>query len=75
MVQKTKISKELQEYTEVYSISEEQVKYYQRVIQEFEASEKSGNASIKVDGKLVDYAMYNQAKSLLQRFKPDTLAN
>jgi len=45
------------------------------VIQEFEASEKLGNASIKVDGKLVDYAMYNQAKSLLQRFRPDILAN
>ena len=60
---------------EIYTISEEQVKYYQRVIQEFEASEKLGNASIKVDGKLVDYAMYNQAKSLLQRFRPDILAN
>ena len=60
---------------EIYSISEEQVKYYQRVIQEFEASEKLGNASIKVDGKLVDYAMYNQAKSLLQRFRPGILAN
>ena len=46
-----------------------------RVIKEFEASEKSGNASIKVDGKLVDYAMYNQAKSLLQRFRPDVLTN
>ena len=60
---------------EIYSISEEQVEYYQRVIKEFEASEKSGNASIKVDGKLVDYAMYNQAKSLLQRFRPDVLTN
>ena len=60
---------------EIYTISEEKIKYYQRVIQEFEASEKLGNASIKVDGKLVDYAMYNQAKSLLQRFRPDILAN
>ena len=60
---------------EIYTISEEKIKYYQRVIQEFEASEKLGNASIKVDGKLVDYAMYNQAKSLLQRFRSDILAN
>ena len=60
---------------EIYTISEEKIKYYQRVIQEFEASEKLGNASIKVDGKLVDYAMYNQAKSLLQRFRSDILTN
>jgi citrate lyase subunit beta/citryl-CoA lyase len=60
---------------DIYSLSEEQVEYYQRVIINFEESEKLGNASIKVDGKLVDYAMYNQAKSLLKRFKPDILKN
>ena len=58
---------------EIYSLSDEQVEHYKRVIIEFEESEKLGNASIKVDGKLVDYAMYNQAKILLKRFKPDNL--
>ena len=58
---------------EIYSLSKEQIEHYQRVIIEFEESEKLGNASIKVDGKLVDYAMYNQAKILLKRFKPDNL--
>ena len=57
----------------MYSISDEQVGYYQKVIREFELASKAGNASIKVDGKLVDYAMYNQAISLLKRFKPDLL--
>ena len=54
-------------------LSKEQIEHYQRVIIEFEEAEKLGNASIKVDGKLVDYAMYNQAKILLKRFKPDNL--
>ncbi|HIA37730.1 MAG TPA: hypothetical protein EYN89_13605 [Flavobacteriales bacterium] len=57
----------------MYSISDEQVGHYQKVIREFELASKAGNASIKVDGKLVDYAMYNQAISLLKRFKPDLL--
>ena len=58
---------------EIYSLSKEQIEHYHRVIIEFEEAEKLGNASIKVDGKLVDYAMYNQAKILLKRFKPDNL--
>ena len=42
--------------------------YYSRVIKEFEAASSKGNASIKVEGKLIDYAMYNKAKSLVERF-------
>ena len=59
----------------IYTISDEQAAYYQKVIREFEISSKAGNAAIKVDGKLVDYAMYNQAKSILERFKPDLLVS
>ena len=49
-------------------ISEEEANYYSRVIKEFEAASSKGNASIKVEGKLIDYAMYNKAKSLVERF-------
>jgi citrate lyase subunit beta/citryl-CoA lyase len=49
-----------------YAVSEEQVAYYTRVVSEFEAAEKTGVAAITVDGKLVDYAMYSRAKSVLE---------
>jgi citrate lyase subunit beta/citryl-CoA lyase len=49
-----------------YAVSEDQVAYYTRVVKEFEAAEKSGVAAITVDGKLVDYAMYSRAKSVLE---------
>ena len=52
----------------IYSISEEEASYYSRVIKEFEAASSKGNASIKVEGKLIDYAMYNKAKALVERF-------
>ena len=39
---------------------------------EFEAVEKAGTAAaITVDGKLVDYAMYSRAKSVLELAKLD----
>jgi citrate lyase beta subunit len=34
-------------------------------VTEFEAAERRGVAAIVVDGKLVDYAMYQRAKSIL----------
>ena len=48
-----------------YAVPAEQVAYYTRVVTEFEAAEKGGIAAITVDGKLVDYAMYSRAKSVL----------
>ncbi len=53
---------------EIYSLSDEQTAYYRKVVEEFEAALKDGAASIKVDGKMVDNAMYVQAKSVLDRF-------
>jgi citrate lyase subunit beta/citryl-CoA lyase len=47
-------------------VPDEQVAYYTRVVSEFEAAEKTGVAAITVDGKLVDYAMYSRAKSVLE---------
>jgi citrate lyase subunit beta/citryl-CoA lyase len=54
-----------------YAVPAEQVAYYTRVVTEFEAAEKTGVAAIAVEGKLVDYAMYSRAKSVLEVAKLD----
>jgi len=52
---------------QAYSVSEADAAYYRRVVSEFEAVEKTGAAAaITVDGKLVDYAMYQRAKRVLE---------
>jgi len=46
--------------------------YYREVVAEFEAVEKTGTtAAITVNGKLVDYAMYQRAKRVLELAKLD----
>jgi len=53
-----------------YAVPAEEIAYYTRVVQEFEAVEKTGTAAaITVDGKLVDYAMYSRAKRVLELAK------
>jgi len=54
-----------------YAVPTDQVAYYTRVVHEFEAAEKTGTAAITVDGKLVDYAMYQRAKRVLEIAKLD----
>ena len=55
-----------------YAVSKEDVEYYSRVVSEFEAVEKAGTAAaITVDGKLVDYAMYSRAKTVLELARLD----
>lgn len=54
-----------------YAVSEADVAYYRRVVSEFEAVEKTGTAAITVDGKLVDYAMYQRAKRVLELARLD----
>jgi citrate lyase subunit beta/citryl-CoA lyase len=55
-----------------YAVSAADVAYYRRVVSEFEAVEKSGaSAAITVDGKLVDYAMYERAKRVLELARLD----
>lgn len=49
-----------------YAVPEAEVDYYRRVVREFDAVEKIGKAAaITVDGKLIDYAMYQRAKRVL----------
>jgi citrate lyase subunit beta/citryl-CoA lyase len=55
-----------------YAVPEDDVAYYQRVVNEFEAVEKTGKAAvITIDGRLVDYAMYQRAKRVLALAKLD----
>lgn len=56
-----------------YAVPKDEVQYYERVVREFEAVEKTGAAAaITVDGKLVDYAMYSRAKAVLELAKLDS---
>jgi citrate lyase subunit beta/citryl-CoA lyase len=50
---------------QAYAVSETDAAYYRKVVSEFEAKEKQGVAAITVDGKLVDYAMFQRAKRVL----------
>ena len=50
---------------QAYAVPQAEVVYYQKVVSEFEAVEKTGVAAITVEGKLVDYAMYARAKRVL----------
>ncbi|HJQ62714.1 MAG TPA: aldolase/citrate lyase family protein, partial [Burkholderiales bacterium] len=55
-----------------YAVPEADVAYYKQVVSEFEAVEKTGTAAaITVNGRLVDYAMYQRAKRVLELAKLD----
>jgi citrate lyase subunit beta/citryl-CoA lyase len=63
--------KQIEPVRKAYAVPAAEVAYYQRVVREFEAVEKTGTAAITVDGKLVDYAMYQRAKRVLDLAKLD----
>lgn len=48
-----------------YAVPDADAAYYRKVVAEFEAGEKRGVAAITVDGKLVDYAMFQRARRVL----------
>lgn len=54
-----------------YAVPDNEVAYYEKVVREFEAVEKAGTAAITVDGKLIDYAMFERAKRVLELAKLD----
>lgn len=58
--------KQIDAVKRAYAVPEAEVAYYQRVVAEFAAAEKSGTAAIAVDGKLVDYAMAQRARRVLE---------
>ena len=52
---------------EAYSMPKEELAHYRKVAEEFEVAEANGLAAVQVNGKLIDYAMYKQAKAVLAR--------
>jgi citrate lyase subunit beta/citryl-CoA lyase len=54
---------------EAYGISQSTLEYYQLIVREFEAAEQKGIAAITINNKLIDYAMYRQAKRLTSPIK------
>jgi len=63
--------KQIAPVRQAYAVPATQVAYYQKVVSEFEAVEKAGTAAITVEGKLVDYAMYQRARRVLELAKLD----
>lgn len=58
--------KQIAPVRQAYAVPEADVAYYQQVVTEFEAVEKTGTAAaITVNGRLVDYAMYQRARRVL----------
>ena len=57
--------KQIAPVKQAYAIPVEQVTYYSKVVTEFEAALKTGAAAIVIEGKLVDYAMYQRAQRVL----------
>jgi citrate lyase subunit beta/citryl-CoA lyase len=56
---------------QAYAVPASEVAYLEKVVTEFTAAEQSGVAAITVDGKLVDYAMFERAKRVLDLAKLD----
>jgi citrate lyase subunit beta/citryl-CoA lyase len=63
--------KQIKPVKQAYAVPEAEAVYYRKVVTEFEAVEKKGVAAITVDGKLVDYAMYQRAKRVLDLARLD----
>lgn len=63
--------KQIAPMRQAYAVPEAEVGYYRKVVTQFEAMEKAGTAAITIDGKLVDYAMYQRAKRVLDLAKLD----
>ena len=61
--------KQIAPIRKAYAVPESEVVWYTRVVSEFEAAEKTGVAAIAVEGKLIDYAMYQRAKRVLELAK------
>lgn len=63
--------KQIAAVRKAYALSDAEAAAYKKMVTEFETAERKGVAAIAVDGKLVDYAMYNRAKRVLELAKLD----
>ena len=61
--------KQIESVEKAYGISASVLSNYEKMVHQFELAEKEGIAAISIDGKLVDYAMYRQAKRVLLTVK------
>ena len=57
--------KQIAPVRQAYAVPEAELAYYRKVVTEFEAGERAGTAAITVNGKMVDYAMYQRARRVL----------
>lgn len=64
--------KQIAPVRQAYAVPDAETAYYQKVVTEFEAAEKAGIAAITIDGKLVDYAMFERARRVLDLAKLDS---
>ncbi len=63
--------KQIAPVRQAYAVPAADVAYYRQVVAEFEVAEKGGVAAITINGKLVDYAMYQRARRVLELAKRD----
>jgi citrate lyase subunit beta/citryl-CoA lyase len=64
--------KQIAPVRQAYAVPDAEAAYYRKVVTEFAAAEKAGVAAITIDGKLVDYAMFQRAKRVLELAKLDS---
>jgi len=64
--------KQIAPVRQAYAVPDAEAAYYKKVVTEFAAAEKAGVAAITIDGKLVDYAMFQRAKRVLELTKLDS---
>ncbi len=57
--------KQISAVLKAYGPSLSELNYYRRLIGVFEEAERNGIAAIQMDDKLIDYAMYRQAKRIV----------
>ena len=57
--------KQIEAVERAYGPTSAELTYYRNVIQAFEEAEKKGIAAIQMGDKLIDYAMYRQAKRIV----------
>ena len=57
--------KQISAVLKAYGPSLSELNYYRRLIEVFEEAERNGIAAIQMDDKLIDYAMYRQAKRIV----------
>jgi len=57
---------QIEKINQIFSPSEAELAWAQKVVQAFEAAEADGRSSIQIDGKFIDYAVVASARQLLE---------